>query len=167
MFLTVFRTRLGWMALAGSAAGLRRIVLPRARREMALGLALDGTIEPVEDTSFFGDLPRRFCRYFDGEPVHFDDQVDVSGATAFERATWAATRDIPYGETRSYAWVAQRAGKPRAARAVGQALSRNPLPVVVPCHRVVRADGGLGGFSEGLETKKRLLSIEAGGKLRG
>jgi len=77
---------------------------------------------------------------------------------------WQATRLIPYGETRSYLWVAVQIGKPGAARAVGQALGRNPLPVIVPCHRVIAADGGLGGFTGGLEMKRRLLELETTAK---
>jgi len=77
---------------------------------------------------------------------------------------WQATRLIPYGETRSYLWVAVQIGKPGAARAVGQALGRNPLPVIIPCHRVIASDGGLGGFTGGLVMKRRLLELETSAK---
>jgi len=90
----------------------------------------------------------------------FPDRLDLSGATPFQRMVWEATRLIPYGETRSYAWVAGQVNKPGAARAVGQALGRNPLPIIIPCHRVIRGDGSLGGFSNGLEVKERLLHLE-------
>ena len=98
--------------------------------------------------------------------------LDLSGLSPFSIAVLEACRRIPRGETRSYSWVASQIGKPRAARAVGQALARNPLPIIVPCHRVVRADatlrssslrstsGNLGGFSAGLRLKKALLRIE-------
>lgn len=80
--------------------------------------------------------------------------------TPFQRRVWQTTRTIPYGETRSYAWVAERMGCPRAARAVGQALGRNPLPLLIPCHRVVASNGSLGGFTGGLEIKRKLLGLE-------
>ena len=80
---------------------------------------------------------------------------------------WQATRSIPHGETRSYAWVAARAGNPLGARAAGQALGKNPLPVVVPCHRVVAADGGLGGFTGGLYLKRKLLALESSNGSKG
>ncbi|GAI87660.1 unnamed protein product, partial [marine sediment metagenome] len=74
---------------------------------------------------------------------------------------WEETRLIPYGETRSYAWVAKQVGKPKAARAVGQAMGSNPLPIIIPCHRVITSNGKLGGFGGGLEMKRQLLSLEA------
>jgi methylated-DNA-[protein]-cysteine S-methyltransferase len=79
---------------------------------------------------------------------------------------WEITRLIPYGETRSYAWVAEQIGQPRAVRAVGQALGKNPLPIIIPCHRVITSNGKLGGFGGGLEMKKRLLSLEAATAIR-
>ena len=158
---TLFETELGWMGVAGSTAGLRRIVLPLPSPEAVRQLTLEGFPEAMGDASFFGDLPERLRRYFKGELVSFDDELDLAPATPFRRAVWEATRSIPYGETRSYSWVAHNIGKPRALRAVGQALAHNPVPIVVPCHRVVNKNGNLGGFGGGLDMKKRLLEIEA------
>ncbi|MCX7912849.1 MAG: MGMT family protein, partial [Dehalococcoidales bacterium] len=81
-------------------------------------------------------------------------------ATPFRRAVWEATRSIPYGVTKGYRWVAERAGRAGAVRAVGQALSRNPYPVVVPCHRVIGSDGSPGGYSGGPALKRLLLRLE-------
>ena len=159
-FYTAFRTKLGWVALLGSNRGLRRVTLSAESPDVRVGLALWGAIEAGQSDSPFGDLPDRLCRYFEGEPVRFDDELDLSGATPFRRAVWEATRSIPYGETRSYSWVAERAGSSRAARAVGQALAENPFLIVVPCHRVVSRDGSLGGFGVGVDMKRRLLDIE-------
>jgi methylated-DNA-[protein]-cysteine S-methyltransferase len=108
----------------------------------------------------FEETIGRFQAYFSGHKMDFPDKLDISEATPFQSRVWQAARLIPYGETRSYAWVAGQIGKPQAARAVGQALGRNPLPVIIPCHRVLAADGGLGGFGGGMETKKFLLSLE-------
>jgi methylated-DNA-[protein]-cysteine S-methyltransferase len=99
-------------------------------------------------------------RYLKGEPVDFDVPVDLSRETDFSRAVLDVTRSISYGETSSYRWVAEKLGRPRAARAVGQALKRNPIPIVIPCHRVIREDGSIGGFSlEGVR-KEYLLGLE-------
>jgi O-6-methylguanine DNA methyltransferase len=99
--------------------------------------------------------------YWAGEPVEFDLKLDLSGATPFQTAVWEGLRMIPYGEMRSYDWVAGAIGRPSAPRAVGHACGRNRLPIVIPCHRVIRKDGSLGGYTGGLRIKKRLLEIEA------
>jgi methylated-DNA-[protein]-cysteine S-methyltransferase len=103
----------------------------------------------------------RFRTYLNGGKIAFPDELDLSGATLFQRKVWEITRLIPYGETRSYAWVAEQIKNPKAVRAVGQALARNPLPLIIPCHRVITIDGRLGGFSGGVEIKKHLLHLEA------
>jgi len=97
-----------------------------------------------------------------GEDVGLDFPVSLSQGTPFQRAVWEAARLIPRGEVRTYGWVAAKVGRPGAARAVGQAMARNPLPLVVPCHRVLRADGSMGGFSAegGLALKAALLRLE-------
>ena len=114
----------------------------------------------------FDDLMERLRTYFSGHKVAFPDKLDLFRATHFQREVWEITRLIPYGETRSYAWVAEQIKRPRAMRAVGQALSKNPLPIIVPCHRVVASDGKLGGFSGGVEMKKCLLSLETSASIR-
>ena len=158
---TVFETAFGWVGLGGSAAGLRHVTLPVSSRETAYRqLALDSP-EATSGPAFFGDLPQRLERYFAGEPVVFDDRLDFAGAPAFTKTVWEMTRLIPYGQTKTYAWVAQQIGKPLAPRAVGQALARNPFAIIVPCHRVVGHNGNLVGFAAGIEMKKRLLALEA------
>ncbi|MQA17642.1 MAG: methylated-DNA--[protein]-cysteine S-methyltransferase, partial [Pseudonocardiaceae bacterium] len=87
-------------------------------------------------------------------------RFDLRGLTEFERDVLAATRQIPAGQTRPYSWVAGEIGRPRAVRAVGSALGRNPVPLLIPCHRVVRSDGGLGGYVFGTSTKERILRHE-------
>ena len=113
-----------------------------------------------------GDIPllrkaaRQLEEYLRGERRDFDVPLRMEG-TDFQRLVWNALRTIPYGETRTYAEVAAQIGRPRAVRAVGGANHRNPLPLFVPCHRVVGSDGTLVGFGGGLEIKRRLLEIEA------
>jgi methylated-DNA-[protein]-cysteine S-methyltransferase len=157
----VVGTSVGWVAVAGSGEGLRGLTLPQESAAEALA-QLDTDIAGAEEcASAFGDLPLRIQRYFEGERVSFADRLDLRGASPFQRGVWKATRSIPYGEVRSYAWVARQAGNVRACRAVGQAMARNRYPIVVPCHRVVAGDGSLGGFGGGIELKRRLLDMEA------
>ena len=100
-------------------------------------------------------------RYFAGEPTDFTDyEVELESRSEFERSVLAATRGIPHGQTRTYGQIARAIGHPDAARAVGQALGRNPACIVIPCHRVVAANGGLGGFTSGLRWKETLLRLE-------
>jgi methylated-DNA-[protein]-cysteine S-methyltransferase len=157
----VASTKFGFVGLVGSESGLAILTLPKSTREAVLSEIKEFTADAIEDTSAFSDLHNKLQRYFNGEKVSFLGSLDLSGATAFRRNVWSATRSIPYGETRTYAWVAQQIGSPRASRAVGGALARNPFPIIVPCHRVVASNGNLGGFSGGLALKKRLLELEA------
>jgi methylated-DNA-[protein]-cysteine S-methyltransferase len=104
------------------------------------------------------DAARQLGEYFDGRRTEFTVPVHLDG-TAFQRSVWAELRRIPYGETISYGELARRVGRPRGPRAVGQANAHNPVAIIVPCHRVVAADG-IGGYAGGLATKRHLLAIE-------
>jgi methylated-DNA-[protein]-cysteine S-methyltransferase len=108
------------------------------------------------------DAARQLGAYFAGELRDFDLPLRPQG-TPFQIAVWKALREIPYGETHSYADIARRIGRPTAVRAVGRANGQNPLAIVVPCHRVIGADGSLTGYSGGLELKRALLELEARG----
>jgi methylated-DNA-[protein]-cysteine S-methyltransferase len=158
---TVVSTEFGFVGLGGSRLGLALLTLPKSSREAVISELKAFADDAVEDNCAFHDLPHRLQCYFNGEKASFADKLDLNGATAFYRDVWNATRSIPYGETRTYAWVAQQIGNPRASRAVGGALARNPLPIIVPCHRVVASNGTLGGFGGGLPLKKRLIELEA------
>ena len=104
--------------------------------------------------------------YFAGELTSFSLPLHARRGTDFERAVWEQMKLIPYGETRSYGFVAQAVGEPGGAQAVGIACNRNPLPIIVPCHRVIGADGKLVGFGGGLKTKRMLLELEANVKMQ-
>ncbi len=149
------------MGILASAKGLLSTTLPQRSSQEALEQLGDRTNHATRSPDLFDDLMERFRGYLSGHKTTFPDKLDLSGTTPFQREVWQATRLIPYGKTRSYAWVANQIRRPRAVRAVGQALGRNPLPIIVPCHRVVASDGKLGGFSGGLEMKRRLLCLEA------
>ncbi len=158
---TTFNTAIGWVGMLGSASGLLCITLPHRSVQEAIQLLGDSVNHATQAPQLFEDLMERLRSYFSGHKVTFPDKLDLSRGTTFQREVWEITRTIPYGETRSYGWIAGQIKKPRAVRAVGQALGRNPLPVIVPCHRVLASDGKLGGYSGGLEMKRHLLRLEA------
>ncbi|MFO0752669.1 MAG: methylated-DNA--[protein]-cysteine S-methyltransferase [Thermodesulfovibrionales bacterium] len=105
-------------------------------------------------------LFRELDAYFGGTLREFRQAVKFLRGTDFEKRVWGALQEIPYGETRTYGWMAERVGSPGAARATGRAIGKNPLPILIPCHRVIGADGSLTGFSCGLVIKKWLLEHE-------
>ena len=157
----IFDTEFGWVGIVGSDGGLYRLIWHQPSPEAVLSALSPFLSRAIEDSPFFADLPQRLRRYFRGEKANFPDRLDLRDATPFQRAALELVHSIPYGETRSYAWVAKQLGKAKGFRAVGHVLARNPLPIIVPCHRVVGSDGSLVGFGSGLELKKRLLDMEA------
>ncbi len=150
----------GWCGLRRSEAGLKRSTLPLATRDEALTLVAEGAAREERD-SLLSEAARLLRQYFEGGEVDLRLPLELRGRRQFSRDVLRACAQIPYGETRSYGELAVMAGKPGAARAVGQVMARNPLPLFVPCHRVIAADGSLGGFGGGLEMKRRLLRLEA------
>lgn len=116
--------------------------------------------DATERAESFLALLRALDHYFKGERVNFEMALDMDDLGAFTRAVLTEVSKVPHGQTVTYSGVGRAIGYPHAPRAVGQALRRNPIPIIVPCHRVIRADGSLGGFSMGLEMKVRLLTIE-------
>jgi len=161
-----FNTDMGWVGVLGSPTGLLTTTLPQSLAQEAYQLLGDSVNHATWSPRLFEDLTERLRVYFSGHKATFSDELNLSGATPFQRKVWEITRLIPYGETRSYLWVAEQINKPRAVRAVGQALGRNPLPIIIPCHRVVASDGRLGGFSGGTEVKRNLLHLEATASIR-
>jgi len=169
LFYHLCPTALGWVGLVLSPRGLRGVALPRPTEAEALREVLRLGASAPAPPEMLGDIPRRFQDYAHGLPVSFDEvAIDWEGLPPFHRRVLEATRAIPRGQVRSYADLARLVGRPGAARAVGQAMARNPLAIVVPCHRVVASDGTLGGYGGGLELKRRLLALEgSGGGLEG
>ena len=119
-----------------------------------------GKIEPIDDAERTAALRQQLEEFFAGERHQFDLPLAPRG-TEFQRAAWRQLREIPYGETRSYGEMAAAMGRPKASRAVGRANATNPIPILVPCHRVIGADGSLTGFGGGLDAKVALLELEA------
>src|SRR5574340_1477134 len=156
----VFPTSLGWVGAAAREGRLVMVVLPLASEAEARAQLPEGSgDDPVLDR-FRADLGR----YLAGEPVDFSGYpVDLTARSPFHQEALRAVRRIPAGEVRSYAWVAAQVGNAKAARAAGQAMHNNPVPLVVPCHRVVGRGGALTGFGGGLALKRTLLALEGVG----
>lgn len=154
---TVYYTRmdspLGALLLAGNEQGLQRVNFLAGTRP------LQPLAEWVARDAPFGEALRQLAAYFAGELRQFDLALAPRGSV-FQRQVWRALREIPYGRTVSYGELARRIGRPTASRAVGAANGRNPLPIVVPCHRVIGGTGKLTGFYGGLHLKEALLGLE-------
>ena len=153
MFYSFLESRIGRLLLAGSGSRLQMVGFPSGRQAREPD---DGWIR--QDAPF-DKARRQLSEYFEGARRTFDVELAADG-TPFQRRVWQALANIPYGETRSYGEIAAAIGNPRAAMAVGGANGSNPLPIVVPCHRVIGSDGSLTGFGGGLAAKRYLLDLE-------
>ena len=153
---------LGTLLLAATPTGLVRVAFAGEGHDDVL-VALASAVSPrlLEAPARLDPVAAELDEYFDGRRRRFDVAVDLQLATGFRRQVLAHLREIPFGATESYAAVAAAAGSPHAVRAAGSACATNPVPVVVPCHRVVRSDGSIGQYRGGVEAKRTLLALEA------
>jgi len=154
MFYTTFESPVGTLLLAGDANGLRLVSFESSKH------AVPPPADWRQDKTPFGEVIRQLQAYFRGELKEFDLPLALGG-TEFQLRVWNSLRTIPYGETISYGQLAERIGNPKAVRAVGLANGSNPIPIIIPCHRVIGSDGSLTGFGGGLSTKKMLLELES------
>ncbi len=155
--------RWGWIGLVSSARGLRLLTLPSRSRELALQRIRRhyAAVALAPQDPFLSAAASEVQAYLMGQVTDFAVELDLRGHSTFELTVWAATSRIRYGETRTYGWIAgQVGGGPGSAQAAGAALGHNPVPLIVPCHRVIGADGSLHGFGGGLDMKRRLLALE-------
>ncbi|MFI5027816.1 MAG: methylated-DNA--[protein]-cysteine S-methyltransferase [Solirubrobacterales bacterium] len=158
---TITDSPFGELLLAGTARGLVRVGLPsQDADELLQDLARRVSPRVLETSSRLDDVRRELDLYFEGRLRDFDLRLDWRLSKDFRRRALRAVARIPYGETRSYTEVARGAGNVRAVRAAGTACGTNPIPIVVPCHRVLRSGGGLGGYGGGLPMKRALLGLE-------
>jgi methylated-DNA-[protein]-cysteine S-methyltransferase len=148
------------LCVVDQAGAVVRIEFSKGREAQKMTERLRGSkVEIVEDPARTAEVRRQLAEYFAGERREFDLVLAPAG-TPFELAVWEELRRIPFGETRSYGEIARTLGRPTAYRAVGRANGANPIPIVVPCHRVIGSDGSLTGFGGGLDAKSRLLELE-------
>jgi methylated-DNA-[protein]-cysteine S-methyltransferase len=152
---TTVASPIGELLLLGDEQALRGLYMQDGRKPMRIAPGWQQT------ASAFANVAAQLHEYFDGRRIAFDVPLLMHGTT-FERRVWRALQDIPYGETVSYGELARRIGQPSAPRAVGLANGRNPISVIVPCHRVIGANGSLTGYGGGLERKRILLELERG-----
>ena len=158
---TTIDSPLGELLLAATPAGLARVAYPLNDFDSVLAdLAVRLSPRVVESPRRLDGARRELDEYFEGKRHEFDLPLDLSVTSGFSRRVLEETAKIGFGEQASYADVARAAGSERAVRAAGSALGRNPVPVVVPCHRVLRTGGGLGGYTGGLDKKRFLLDLE-------
>lgn len=159
---TTLSTPLGLTGIAGSPKGLLRILL-KLPSESYFENYLKKTYlsDCLIDPSFFENVVKQLNLYFAGELKNFICKMDLTFGTPFQQTVWHQLSAIPYGKTISYRALAQAIGYPQAFRAVGNANGRNPLPLIIPCHRVIRENGELGGYTGGLSIKRFLLDLES------
>ena len=159
----VFGTRWGQFGLLGRVRGVFRSCLPVSSRQAAEGHLLAGICQAGYDERLFVGLQEKVKAYFNGSYVDFDDVEVVLNVSEFDRKVLGACRNVKYGQCVSYGDLAKMAGTERAARAVGGALGRNPVHLIIACHRIVRSDGKIGGFSAqgGVNLKQRMLELES------
>jgi len=164
MKYVIFRTKWGYFSLAGTESGLCRTQLPQPDRGKIESQILKNLPEAKFDKSYFKNLQEQIIAYINGACVNFgaDIPVMLNGFRGFSRRVLTSCRTIRFGQAITYAGLAKKAGRPNAGRAAGNALARNPLPLIIPCHRIIRSDGKIGGFSApgGINLKKRMLLHE-------
>lgn len=158
----IFKSSWGWMGISETLKGIDTITLPKGSKR-----AIESDLRSVMGELFEeGVSPRleaarrQLLDYLNGNRNAFNVPLDLSRGTPFQRRVWRVLQRVPYGKLRSYQWIASRVGGRHYARAVGSAVGANPLPVVIPCHRIVAQDASLGGFSCGLPMKRKLLTLE-------
>jgi len=153
MNYTTIESPVGALLLAGDEGGLRFISFADKKR------AVKPQRDWTEATKPFAEVIRQLRAYFRGELKEFDVKLNMKG-TEFQMLVWKSLLEIPYGETTSYGALAKQIGKPDAVRAVGLANGSNPIPIIVPCHRVIGSNGSLTGYGGGLPIKEKLLALE-------
>jgi methylated-DNA-[protein]-cysteine S-methyltransferase len=154
MSYTTMKSPIGPLTLVGDAGGLRLVHFATGRRPWSPHR------DWIEDRAAFKEVIRQLEAYFEGKLQDFDLPLVLDG-TEFQLLVWRNLQKIPYGETISYGQLARRIGSPDAARAVGLANGSNPIPIIIPCHRVIGSNGDLTGFGGGLPVKKKLLALES------
>ena len=153
MYYHIVESPIGPILLAGDEEGLKYVNFMKGKTKIEVPDSWQ------ENKEFFRDISRQLEAYFAGKLEFFDVKLAPEG-TEFQKSVWKALCEIPYGETRTYGQITKSVGKPKASRAVGLANNRNPIAIIMPCHRVIGANGKLTGYASGLEVKEFLLRLE-------
>src|SRR6056297_1467215 len=165
-YYSLTETSTGWVGIAGNEKGLRRLILPERAKESViaeLNRYFQSSIKLIPADEQFFSITEKIKEYFAGKKIPFkEEEINLDDYTIFQKNVLLKTREIPYGITRTYRWIAEQAGYPRAYRAVGGVMSINPIPLIIPCHRVIGSYGQLTGFSAtgGLALKCSMLKLE-------
>jgi methylated-DNA-[protein]-cysteine S-methyltransferase len=161
---TIFRTKWGFFGLVGTENAICRVYLPADNRQKIESKLVKYAPIAKWESQLFSTIQQQIISYFEGSCVNFSTDIPIllDGLSRFSQLVLTACRNIRFGDTISYSGLAKKIGRPDAARAVGATLAKNPLPLIIPCHRVIRSDGKVGGFSAagGKNLKERLLRLE-------
>lgn len=155
MYYMKYQSKLAPIILVGDDSGLKRLYfdVPQAKEKLEISTLW------VEDNDFFADVTMQLDEYFAGARKEFDIRLNLIGSY-YQKKIWELLKEIPYGQTRTYKEIAERSGDPNASRAVGGANGKNPIPLIIPCHRVVGANEKLTGYAFGTELKQKLIQLE-------
>lgn len=160
----IFKTKWGYFGLAGTKSVICRTQLPGPEYKQVESRLLKNLPEAQFDKTYFKMLQKQIAAYFEGSCINFNSNIPIilDGLGVFSQKVLTTCRKIEFGQKISYAGLAKKAGRPAASRAVGNALAKNPLPLIIPCHRVLRTDGKMGGFSTpgGISLKRKMLTLE-------
>lgn len=160
LYYDLFKSPLGPLWIVSGNEGLCFLLWNRSHSDFLLEMQTRVGRRPQKNSKRLAFLMQQLKRYFLGKNVLFDSPIAFLEGSPFQKKVWRKLMEIPYGEVRSYQWVSDQLSMKGAARAVGNACGKNPLPVVVPCHRVVRQDGSIGGYTGGAHIKNHLLQME-------
>lgn len=161
IYYNTFKSPVGEILVTRTEKGLNFVSFPKNTWEKFLSaLSKDKNVDLIKDQKKLLSLEKNLKAYFSGKKVNFKELLDLKGGTPFQIKVWKAMCKIPFGQTKSYGWLAQQVGDKSKARAVGSACGANPMPIIIPCHRVIKSDKTLGGYGGGLSLKRKLLEIE-------
>lgn len=160
LIYTTFDSPLGKIGVAVTPYGICRIELSIKKESKFIETLKTICHSPKIQRCQLLEIEKEFDLYFSGKLKKFTLKVDLGQGTSFQQRVWGKLKAIPFGETRSYQWLATKICQPKAYRAVGNANGKNPTPIIIPCHRVIQKNGSLGGFTGGTHLKKYLLELE-------
>jgi methylated-DNA-[protein]-cysteine S-methyltransferase len=163
LYYNIFKTHWGWFGLLGNDDGIIRTCLPMTNKEGVKSRLLSDISNAIPSKTAFSGLKKRIQGYYEGKKIDFSrTKVSLEGFTEFQRQVLMTLKTVRYGNKVSYGQLAQMSNNPSTARAIGSVMAKNPMPLIIPCHRVIKADGAIGQFSApgGVQTKKRMLELE-------